>query len=183
MKSLLHRLCVTSLLFFSLICLFSCSLSSSQLPDDGTPRIIDLAGKERALGEFFAEHTLLFLWASWCPECVVELSALNSAKRNLSARDLSIVTVAINDDVASVRECPPVRNATYPVLLDVKDQIRSRYPVTSLPTVYLLDRKGTVLPLVDPEDGKAKNSVSGFREWQSKAGIRAILDSISTGKP
>lgn len=183
MIKLLRSVCVAISATLALSCLPGCSLHLSSLPDDGSPRLIDVSAKERALGEFYAGNTLLFLWASWCPECVVELSSLNIVKRNLSSRDVNVIAVAINDDVGSVRECPPVRNAAYPVLIDIRDQVRSRYPISSLPTTFLLDSSGKPQPLIDPEDGLPKDSVSGFREWQSKAGTRAIIDSLSLKKP
>lgn len=183
MAGLFSKQTLAAALCLCVIFLSGCSLSSRSLKDDGTPRLIDLAGKEHTLGEYFAGHTLMILWASWCPECVVELSSLNLVKKNLAARDIRVITVAINDDLGSVRECPPVRHAQYPVLIDIKNQVRLKYPLNSLPTVYLLNQEGEPVSLIDPEDGLPKSEVTGFREWQSKAGTRAILDSLSTQKP
>lgn len=187
MKNSTYCPCPFSLRFLQMIALSlllcACSMKTTLSDSDNSPRLIDLEGKEHSLGEYYGQHTLVFFWASWCPECIVELSSLNMVKHNMRSRNLSIVAVAINDDLTAVRQAPPVRHAEYPVLLDAKDRMRDHYPIHSLPTAYLLDSTGKPLALIDPEDGKAKSAVTGFREWQSKAGTRAIIDSISADRP
>ena len=103
---------------------------------------------------------------------------LNTVVQKLEGKQVQVVMDAIDDSIESFKSLPPTRSARYPIFVDAKDQVKEEYPVSGLPTVYLLDANGDTLPLIDPEDGEAKDSVVGFREWQSEAGIRAILQSL-----
>lgn len=144
-------------------------------------QVIDLFGRDRALDSYFGTRTVLFLWASWCPECVLELGNLNLLQKKLSGSGVRIIAVAVQDELSALNDLPPVKTATFPILLDLKNRLKDLYPVSELPTAYLLDGKGRPIPLMDPEDRIKKNKVVGFKEWQSTEGISAILASV--GQP
>ena len=97
-----------------LSCLISgCFLSrSASFPHD-TPKVLDISGREQSLAQYTHTPTLLFLWASWCPECLVELDNLDTVKEKLKGYNVEIVAVAISDSLESVLSIPPVRRAPY----------------------------------------------------------------------
>lgn len=167
-------------LFCALLCglISSCSIWSRHSNSHDAPKVIDLNSREQSLAQYIHAPTLLFLWASWCPECLVEIDNLDTVKEKLAGHNVQIVAVAISDTLEGVLAFPPVKRAPFPVLIDIRSQVRDRYPVSGLPTTYLLDHTGKPRRLIDPEDGQEKKYVMGFREWQSAAGIKAITDSL-----
>lgn len=168
-----------TLLYVLICCIVSgCSLSWQSPASHQAPKVLDLHGHEQSFAAYAHAPMLLFLWASWCPECLVELDNLDTVKEKLKGHNVQIVAVAISDTLESVLSVPLVRRALFPVLIDVQSAVRNRYPVSGLPTTYLLDKNGRPILLIDPEDGQEKKYVMGFREWQSAAGIQAIIGSL-----
>ena len=167
-----------SVILYILLIFSGCAHKQVSLaPTESSIHVLDLQGKTRSYNDYLGSPTLLILWASWCQECLAELGTLNIASRLLEAQGIKLIAVAIQDDLESVRSLPQVGRAMFPVLLDVKGEFLERYPAEGLPTAYLVDRVGKPVPLVDPEDGRAKMSVVGLRSWQSAAGQRAIMKS------
>lgn len=168
-----------TLSLYALFAFSGCSIQQSSKPPVVDPiNVIDLNGKTRALEDYLGSPTLLVLWASWCPECLAELGTLNSVTRQLTSKGVQLITVAIQDDLDSVRSIPQTSHALFPVLIDIKGEVLSRYPADGLPSAYLLGPEGDILPLIDPEDGQTKSPVVGLRSWQSRAGQKAVFDSF-----
>jgi thiol-disulfide isomerase/thioredoxin len=166
-----------------LICSCSSNINSSTPIKSQSAFLIDLEGKERAFDDYLGAPTLLIFWASWCGECLAEMNILNAATRALARSNVQLIAVAIQDDLNSVNSLPHSQNAVFPILIDIKDQLREKFPVDGLPTAYLLDENGGALKLIDPEDGVLKDSVVGIREWQTKKGYGAVLRSLPNGMP
>jgi len=59
-------------------------------------------GGERRLSEFGGRFLLLNFWATWCAPCVEELPHLAGLARLLRRRDLRLLLVSVDDDVAAV---------------------------------------------------------------------------------
>ncbi len=171
-----HRACFYSAMILLLLVCGGCFLKPAS-PGDSALRVVDLDARESGLDQHFGRYTMLFLWASWCPECVLELGSLNLVQKKLTGKGIKIIAVAVQDELDAVKELPPVQSAAYTVLLDQKNRLKERYPVSELPTAYLLDSNGNSVPLIDPEDNIVKKKVVGFKEWQSAAGIDAIIRS------
>lgn len=168
-----------ALLYILICCIVSgCSLPWQSPASHDAPKVLDVHGREQSFAAFAHAPVLLFLWASWCPECLVELDNLDTVKEKLKGHNVQIVAVAISDTLDGVLSLPLVQRAPFPILIDAQNAVRDRYPVSGLPTTYLLGKNGRPIPLIDPEDGQEKNYVMGFREWQSAAGIQAIIGSL-----
>jgi thiol-disulfide isomerase/thioredoxin len=92
----------------------------------------------------FAEHRgkpiLLTFWASWCGPCRAELPALST----WAAAHPQVEVLAVNVD----RQRPPAEKFLQavkfdlPIAYDPDSQQLGRYGVTSMPTMFLFDRKG-----------------------------------------
>lgn len=90
--------------------------------------------------------TVLSFWASWCEPCKKELVELNRIYRELSAKGLNVVAINIDasKDVIKARRYLINQKITVTVLSDEASVARTKYGVTTIPRLFLIDREGTV---------------------------------------
>jgi len=127
------------------------------LPDlDGTPiRLASLQGTKAVLINF---------WATWCPPCREEMPTLERVARErretLQVLGISIDTVNPAGVRAFVREL----GVSFPILLDPRLTVATRYRIRGLPTSFVVDR-----------DGVVRFRAVGFRDWTNPES-RDVLD-------
>lgn len=91
---------------------------------------------------------MLDFWATWCPPCVEEMPALTRLAEEYQSQGL--IFVAANRDDPSTAEADVSRfiERNMPKLAGnvvyANDQMSSSYRVTSLPTLYFIDRAGRI---------------------------------------
>lgn len=121
-------------------------MSSSLLPDDGTPappiRFVDLEDRTLSLADFRGKSVLLHFWAPWCSVCKMETSALNDLQADLPD-DAVIVAVALRTTVEDVRAFMAAEGIQYPVYL-AGDDIGYRMKIQQFPTTYSIDPEGRI---------------------------------------
>ncbi len=105
----------------------------------------DLDGNPVALSDYDGQVILYNAWATWCPPCKAEMPTLQAYYEK--HKDQGFVIIAIEDglqgnvDVASfVAEY----GLTFPVWPDRAYLASKSFGVTSLPTSFVIDRKGMV---------------------------------------
>jgi peroxiredoxin len=87
---------------------------------------------------------LVDFWSSSCPPCVRQMRDLEVIHQRLSKQD--VVVLGINTEGANpdfLREFSRKRGVRYKVLID-RGAVMDSYHVTSLPTLYLIDRQGKI---------------------------------------
>jgi peroxiredoxin len=102
-----------------------------------------LTGETVSLSDFREKKVLINFWAAWCTPCTKELPALEAFRK---ARQNEIEVISINIDPEDhAKEFAEEAGITFPVLLDVDDQVNEEYQVISIPTTILIDEKGYVI--------------------------------------
>jgi peroxiredoxin len=102
-----------------------------------------LTGETVSLSDFRGKKVLINFWAAWCAPCTKELPALEAFKK---ARQNEIEVISINIDPEDhAEEFAKEAGITFPVLLDVNDQVNEEYQVISIPTTILIDEEGDVI--------------------------------------
>ncbi len=140
-------------------------------PDDGeligrsAPEVsFQLAdGKPSKLSDFKGKPLVISFWASWCGPCRKELPAL----AELAAKRPDVTFLAINVDKERV---PAERfihelKMSLPVAYDPESAVVSRFDVVVMPTMFMLDKNGTV-----------KFRKTGFSADKGLAELIAALD-------
>ena len=114
--------------------------------DGNTVRLYDLKGKV----------VLLNFWATWCPSCRFEMPAMEALHKELSSQGLVVLAVALRESAEDVRAFYKEHSLSVPALLDHNAEAFELYDTWSLPTTFLIDKRGYLV-------GKAV----GYREWNS----------------
>lgn len=115
--------------------------------DGNVVRLDDLRGKV----------VLLNFWATWCPPCRLEMPSLESLQRQLGPRGLAVLAVASRDNARDVRSFINEHRLSFPALLDPGAHAYDVYDVWSLPTNFVINKRGYLV-------GK----VVGHRDWTSE---------------
>jgi thiol-disulfide isomerase/thioredoxin len=104
--------------------------------------------REFRLGEGKNRVTVVAFWATWCPNCRVEMPNFRKAHEQNMAKGLDLVTVSIDRKIEDVVEYDRVVEKTVPVTQRFAQLWRGAAghqdgfgPVTATPTVYLINRK------------------------------------------
>lgn len=121
-------------------------LSAGKKAPDFTLNALD--GKSYTLSNFFkkpAKIVVLDIWATWCPPCKAEVPYLIDLHKKYSGKDVQIIGVAIDNDKSTVSEFAKSKNINYLVLHDSDAQkVEKPYNVKSIPTTYIIDKKGVI---------------------------------------
>ena len=128
-----------------------------ELPaDDGTThRLRDYRGKV----------VVLNFWATWCPPCRDEMPAMERAWQKTKARDVMLLGINVGEDADTIFEFTGQYPVSFPLLMDRDSTVIKQYPVTGLPTTFVIDSKG-----------QARYRAVGGREWDDPAIIQQLLD-------
>jgi cytochrome c biogenesis protein CcmG/thiol:disulfide interchange protein DsbE len=102
-------------------------------------------GGSVALATFRGTPVIVNFFASWCPDCRQELTAMANVAHS-SAGKVSVVGVDSNESsLAAASSLLTAAHAAYPVALDGDAKIATKYLVQALPVSYFLDAQGRVV--------------------------------------
>jgi thiol-disulfide isomerase/thioredoxin len=112
-----------------------------------------LDGKTTSLASFRGKVVLLSFWATWCGPCKQELPSIQALYEKLKGKGLTVVAVDLMEDRKTVADFVKSHGMTFPVLMDGNGKVGGSYDAGSIPTNYLVDRKGKILARVVGFDG------------------------------
>jgi thiol-disulfide isomerase/thioredoxin len=112
-----------------------------------------LDGKSVSLASCKGSLVFLSFWATWCGPCKQELPSVQALYEKLKSRGFLIVAVDVMEEGKAVNDFVKANRMTFPVLLDADGRVGGEYDARSIPTNYILDRKGKILARVVGYDG------------------------------
>lgn len=128
----------------------------------------DLDGNQVSLRDFRGKVVFLNFWATWCPPCRLEMPTMERLHVELNDQGLVILAVNYREGPEEIQAFLKQHDLTLTALVDEKAEVFELYKAWSLPTTYLINKKGEIL-------GK----VIGYRDWhseQAKAFFRQLLE-------
>lgn len=123
-------------------------------------KLKDLSGNEVSLSSFKGKNVLLNFWATWCPPCKSEMPDMEKLYQETKDSDLVILAVNIGEDRDTVKGFIDKNKYNYRILLDSDTSVSEKYTITSIPTTYLIDKDGNIVPFVNKQ-GKTVNKNLG----------------------
>jgi len=130
-------------------------------------RLKDVNGKSFSLRDYGGKVVLLNFWATWCPSCKFEMPSMETLHEALGNKGLVVLSVNVRESADEVKAFFEVHRLWFPALLDEDGDVFQRFNVWSLPTTFIIGKKGELL-------GK----VIGYRDWGSDQTI-GILQRLS----
>lgn len=134
-------------------------LTGSRAPDFA---LRDLNGNYVSVSAQRGKAVVLNFWATWCPPCRDEMPSLNSLHNRFKDRGLVVLGVAAGSSGTEVRNFIKKSPLDYTVLLEGMEASRL-YNVYSIPTTFLIDKKGFI-----------RERLAGEVDWTSPEAIRKI---------
>ena len=123
----------------------------------------NMQGKAFTLDNFRNEVILLNFWATWCPPCRAEMPALQKLYEDYGDK-INFVLVS-NEEKEKINTFFREFGYSMPVYIQ-RSSLPEAFPVNSIPTTYLINRKGKVLV-----------EKTGAADWNSEK-FRRQLDEI-----
>ena len=116
----------------------------------------DVDGKTVRLHDMKGKVILLNFWATWCPSCRFEMPSMESLHKEYNERGLVVLAVAFQEGADEVRAFYQEHDLSFPSLLDPTAEVFELYKTWSLPTTFVINKRGYIV-------GK----VIGYRDWHS----------------
>lgn len=125
----------------------------------------DGEGGELSLADLEGKVVVLNFWATWCPPCRKEMPSMQALWETLRGDSFELLAVNVGEDddqVFAFRYSfePPLE---FPIVIDADSEVTGRYPVTGLPTTFVVDKQGRLV-----------YRAVGEREWQADGIIDLI---------
>jgi cytochrome c biogenesis protein CcmG/thiol:disulfide interchange protein DsbE len=155
---LMYGLKKTFFLLLILLCAFAslaCSRSdqgprAGQRPEVGgiAPdfTLRDLKGRNVSLSEYRGHVVVLDFWASWCPPCNETIPELVSVQNKYGGKGVVVLGIAIDDsrsDATTLLAFSKEHRMNYAILIG-SDAVEGIYKIRSIPTLFLVDKKGKI---------------------------------------
>ncbi|MBI4824513.1 MAG: TlpA family protein disulfide reductase [Nitrospirae bacterium] len=134
------------LFFFSLLLLFSACEKKSLEKGDKAPDflLMDIDGKPYSLAEQKGNVVVLEFWATWCGPCKDSIPDLVSLHERYKDKGVAIFGLSVDEDVSSLKTFVEAYSIPYRILYDDKN-ISRLYKVGSIPSTFVIDKKGRVM--------------------------------------
>jgi thiol-disulfide isomerase/thioredoxin len=107
----------------------------------------DLQGKTLKLSALKGKVVVVDFWATWCAPCKKELPELDKLQKAYTAagKDVVIIAINIDKDPAKAEKFLKERKiSALMVLFDKSQAVAPTYDPPTMPTSYVIDKKGLV---------------------------------------
>lgn len=99
-----------------------------------------VSGQPFDLRQFRGRPAAVYFWATWCPVCTTMKGTIDSL-----AETHPVITVAMQSgDAEAVRRYLAEERVAFPAIADRHGKVASRYGVSGVPAVFVLDSRGEV---------------------------------------
>ncbi len=102
------------------------------------------SGKNVRLNEQIGQVVLVNFWASWCGPCREEMPKLEELYKKYKDLGVTILGINIDENPQLAKKLLKDIQVTFPILYDPDAQVSEPYQVESMPSTYLIDKRGNL---------------------------------------
>jgi thiol-disulfide isomerase/thioredoxin len=106
--------------------------------------LADLKGGKRALSSHKGKIVLLDFWATWCGPCRREMPIIAKMHERYASKGLVVYGVNCSESNSKAQGFVDKYGYKFPILLDRTGDVQSKYGITAIPTVFIVDKSGKV---------------------------------------
>lgn len=110
---------------------------------------------------------LVDFWASWCGPCKASFPAMNRLHDKYAGKGLVIIAIGVDDDAAKFKTFASKMGAKFPLFHDAQKKAAGSFEPPSMPTSYIIDRKGVIRHVHD-----------GFHGTKTEAKYAAEIEAL-----
>ena len=111
----------------------------------------DRGGTPVSIAAMRGKVVCIEFWASWCPACRAMLPVLDQVAHRLGGDDVAVLAIDIDENRATAERflaerlpAPALR-----VVYDPGGTVMARFGTSSMPAIYVIDRRGVVRLIAD----------------------------------
>jgi len=127
---------------------------------------------EGTLPALEGQVVLVDFWATWCAPCKASFPAYSELQHELAGRGFVLLAVSIDKTNAPYAEFLKRFSPAFPTVRDGSQKLVAEVKVPTMPTSYLIDRKGVVRAVH-----------SGFRGAETVSSLREEIIRLLEEKP
>jgi len=103
-------------------------------------------GEELDWDSYRGKIVLIDFWASWCGPCRAQMPKIQALYEELDRKQFDVVAVNLDRDEQALAEYFKEHQSPWPNILGADGRtLAEKYNVTALPTMLVVDEKGTIL--------------------------------------
>lgn len=104
----------------------------------------DMEGTNFSTKDWRGKVVLIDFWATWCGPCMAEVPALIKMYGANKEKGFEILGVSLDRNEAQLKNVLEKRGMKWPILWDKQGALANQWQVQSIPSTYLLDKKGVI---------------------------------------
>ena len=107
-------------------------------------------GETVTLSKLRGQAVLVNLWATWCPPCRAEMTAIQKLYDEYKGQGFIVLAVNMTyqDDISAIAPFVGQNDLTFPILLDETGDMARKYELRSLPSSFFIDLNGIIREVV-----------------------------------
>ncbi|MBN2802054.1 MAG: TlpA family protein disulfide reductase [Deltaproteobacteria bacterium] len=97
------------------------------------------------LSDYKGKVVVLDFWSTTCPPCIAEINVLKRLKEKMGSKDVEFIGLAVGgESFARIEKFAKNRMMNYPTGPDLRGVAATSYKVSSLPTLFIIDKNGVI---------------------------------------
>lgn len=120
------------------------ALETLQEPAKNCPLKTLKDGKSLSLESFKGKVVYLDFWASWCGPCALSFPFMSEIAKRHKAEGLELVAVSVDETREEAEAFLNSHPTSFTVVHDPNGDCPKAYGLETMPTSYLIDRKGNL---------------------------------------
>ena len=105
----------------------------------------DINNRTVRLSDYENKVIILDFFATWCPPCRTEIPDFVELMDEYGDKDFVIIGVCLENDMKVVKDFATKYSINYPLLIDDGLVSESYGPIRSIPTTFIIDKKGDIV--------------------------------------